>query len=417
MITVSQEQLSKLDHCGEPLQVGVACWDDGEAVVVLEDGQSARETGILARAREGAAVGQRVPEYAHAGLRAVVMQFDHPSATVLGWIRSEEQWHEARVEVIPLRDDLYSRVRGILETAALADKTVVLVGLGSVGSTIAVELAKCGVMRFVLWDPERLKVVNVCRHYAGLSHVGRFKTKFLRDAILEKNPYAQVTTHEVGVAWENLQIVRDCLRQADLGIGSPDNQEARIILNKACVDEGRPLILAGAFRRAFGGQVFRIRPRRSFCYQCFLGALDTDLEEQAIPREVLAEPIAYSDRPVPIEPGLSNDIAPISTMAVKLAIQELLQGKPTTLRSLDEDLTASWFIWVNRREVETDFAALKPLACDIDGMHVLRWYGVRYERVKTCPACGEYNAATQEKLGMHISEEEALAFAQPSLRE
>ena len=48
--------------------------------------------------------------------------------------------------------------------------------------------------------------------------------------------------------------------------------------------------------------------------------------------------IAYSDIPnIPIEPGLSTDIAPISIFIVKLAILELLKGDEHTLHSLYDD--------------------------------------------------------------------------------
>ena len=41
-------------------------------------------------------------------------------------------------------------------------------------------------------------------------------------------------------------------------------------------------------------------------------------------RQAAAEAIAYSDRPVAIEPGLSLDVLPIANMLTKLALMELL---------------------------------------------------------------------------------------------
>ena len=130
-----------------------------------------------------------------------------------------------------------------------------------------------------------------------------------------------------------------------------------------------------------------------------------------ISSEEQAERIAYSDRPVAIEPGLSNDIAPISTMVVKLAIQHLIQGHPTTLSSLDEDLVAPWYLWLNRREKETDYAKLEPLEFNVDGMHVLRWYGIDLGRNDACPCCGDFVrlAAQQERL--EVTSEDTAAFA------
>ena len=55
--------------------------------------------------------------------------------------------------------------------------------------------------------------------------------------------------------------------------------------------------------------------------------LPEQAQDQEISNRRAAEGLAYADRPVAIEPGLSTDIAPISLMVVKLAIQELLKDQ------------------------------------------------------------------------------------------
>ena len=112
-------------------------------------------------------------------------------------------------------------------------------------------------------------------------------------------------------------------------------------------------------------------------------------QDQEISSEEQAEHLSYTDRPVPIEPGLSTDIAPVSLMVVKLVIQELLKGTETTLASLNDDLVAPLFFWLNRRESGTQYEKLKPLEFNISGMHILRWYGIAMERHPECPVCGE----------------------------
>jgi hypothetical protein len=122
------------------------------------------------------------------------------------------------------------------------------------------------------------------------------------------------------------------------------------------------------------------------------------------------ERVAYSDRPTPIEPGLSIDIDPISQMTAKVALQELLRGLPTTLRSLDEDLEANWYLWLNRREVGTSFESLEFLGFGVDGMRILRWCGIRCERDPACPVCGNHAPALGEMAGVSATAEEVDAF-------
>jgi hypothetical protein len=112
-------------------------------------------------------------------------------------------------------------------------------------------------------------------------------------------------------------------------------------------------------------------------------------KDQEVSSQEQAENLSYTDRPVPIEPGLSTDIAPVSIMLVKLVIQELLKGTETTLSSLDDDFVAPLFFWLNRREAGTQYEKLKPLEFNISGMHILRWYGIAMERHPECPVCGE----------------------------
>lgn len=327
-----------------------------------------------------------------------------------GWVRRGGGWQEARVVVVPVREALASRTRGLLETAILADKRVFTAGVGSGAAPIVMELAKLGVSQ-ILMDHDRVEVGNVVRHVADLGDVGRYKVNVMAERARGKNPYSTVETSKEKITWDTEELVADFVGRSDLVVCGVDDHEARVILNNVCVRLNTPLIVAGAFRRAYGGQVLFVKPGLTPCYQCFLHALPEQVRDQEISSEEQAERLAYSDRPVAIEPGLSNDIAPISTMVVKLAIQHLIQGHPTTLSSLDEDLVAPWYLWLNRREKETDYAKLEPLEFNVDGMHVLRWYGIDLERNDACPCCGDFVRLAAQQEGLEVTSEDTAAYA------
>ncbi|MDP6402603.1 MAG: ThiF family adenylyltransferase [SAR202 cluster bacterium] len=99
---------------------------------------------------------------------------------------------ECHVEVVRPETDVFSRLKGIFDTRLRAPMTVGVIGLGSGGSIGAVELAKSSVGGFILIDFDRLKAHNISRHACGLADVGRFKTRAVRDAILQHNPTASV---------------------------------------------------------------------------------------------------------------------------------------------------------------------------------------------------------------------------------
>ena len=91
------------------------------------------------------------------------------------------------------------------------------------------------------------------------------------------------------------------------------------------------------------------------------------------------------EREAAIQVGLTSDIAPISNMIVKLALLELSRGRAGGLDSLDGDLTADFYTWANRREGV--YAGLAPLGTYVDGMCILRWYGVAARRNAGCMEC------------------------------
>ncbi|MEI8042438.1 MAG: ThiF family adenylyltransferase [Verrucomicrobiota bacterium] len=317
----------------------------------------------------------------------------HPYV-IRGYVRQGGKWEEDQVRMVPVREDLFSRSRGLLETDVLKGKKVFLKGLGSVGSTVARLLAQSGIGEFLLMDNDRLEVSNLVRHEAGLSHIGRLKTKVMADLIREKNPYAMVQTIEAKLNEGNRELGRECVRRADLVIDTGDERKGKLLLNRLCMEENKRLVISGAFRRAHGGQVLRVRPGKSACYQCFCQLLTSDGNPFAGQE---TEPIAYADRPVPIEPGLSIDIDPICHLTAKLGLQELLRDVPTTLRSLDQDLEANWYWFLNRREAGTQYESLEPLGFGMDGLRILRWYGIDFPRNPECVVCGDLAAAAAKE--------------------
>jgi molybdopterin/thiamine biosynthesis adenylyltransferase len=313
-------------------------------------------------------------------------------ALIRGEIRcfaaEENTYRPLEVTVLPERADVFDRVRGVFETDVLRERSVAVLGLGSGGSVILRELARSGVGRFLLVDHDRLEIGNVCRHESGLSDVGRRKTAAAAEMVRDRNPAAEIRTLALKIGSDTLDELTAEIDRfgVDVVVCATDNRTSRLLVNRMCVLAGIPALYAGVFRRAYGGQVLRYLPGLSPCYQCFVSALPG----MAADREVSshAQAIAYSDRPVAVEPGLASDIAPIALLVAKLTIQELLSGTPTTLDSLDEDLVAPLYLWLNRREAGTEYATWPPMATGVDEMSVLRWYGIELPRNKACSACG-----------------------------
>ena len=232
-------------------------------------------------------------------------------------------------ELIPSREELYSRNKGILEVDILREKRVLIVGLGSFGSQIAVELAKAGVGSFALMDFDRVELHNLARHIATVNDIGRLKTDVVEDAVKGKNPYAAVDKYPVDLNDEPA-LVSEEVRKADIVVCATDNNRSRFALSKVLKEEGKVGIFGRAITRAEGGDVFRYRPGGP-CYSCLIGKGFSNEEEisnlQAARREGrIPAYVSQEDAEAMVQVGLSSDILPICNLMVKLVLVVLSIG-------------------------------------------------------------------------------------------
>ncbi len=393
------------------LPVTFSSWDDGDALTQSElcvqaspatvrgalllgqyHGKEAAELAIILEPTEGATSEQDVfvsPEGAVYRGRFVNRGQQNPPSPDIVFADVEPQ--------------LALRRSGVLETTILKDKTVLCIGLGTGGAHVAVELAKCGVGRFLLVDRDRLSVGNVVRHPGGISQVGRSKVNVVRDLILEKNPKARVEVHAVDLGYRNRDAINELVRAANIVICGTDNRQSKLLINELCVTANITAVYGGAFSRAYGGQILRVRPKRSPCYQCFVATMPDEASDIEISSATDASEIAYSDRPVAIEPGLSLDVLPIANMLAKLVLLELVADKSSTLNTLRRDFDAPWYLWLNRPEPGTQYADLPPLSESSDEMTINRWYGIYLDRDEACPVCGDFVASLASSYGLDPS--------------
>lgn len=77
-----------------------------------------------------------------------------------------------------------------------------IVGCGSVGSALAVMLARCGVTKFVLWDFDKVEAKNVANQAFGAADVGKPKVEALRDILIGINPEIEKTVRLQPKGWQ-----------------------------------------------------------------------------------------------------------------------------------------------------------------------------------------------------------------------
>jgi len=225
------------------------------------------------------------------------------------------------VSVYDLYTNVFSRNTGILETDKMKEKTAVIVGCGSVGSLVSLELARAGVGNFILIDADILEYHNICRHQCGIDDVGKYKTKCLKDKILKINPSAKIKLHICGV--EEIPIVswdESLHEDSTIIIGCGDNRASDVQSNRIASGYGVPFLSIGLWERAGAGEIFYWLPKKSMpCYGCALG------DGGGLSGRVNANSHhIYSNQEeiesIKFEPGISADISFVTLIGVKLAI-------------------------------------------------------------------------------------------------
>lgn len=167
--------------------------------------------------------------------------------------------------------NIFSRNTGILESDVMLNKSAIISGCGSVGSLVALELAKAGVGNFVLIDNDTIAYHNLCRHQCGVKDVGKFKVNAVKERILQINPSAQVTVFASILEDIAKEVFDEHCRKGAIIIGCADNRESDVYANQISCFYKVPFISIGLWQRAFAGEIFYCIPEETPCYLCSVG--------------------------------------------------------------------------------------------------------------------------------------------------
>lgn len=263
---------------------------------------------------------------------------------LIGWWENQtlhllqiDTLREVKIESYALQIDIFSRNVGILESTVMLQKKAVFVGCGSVGSLVAVELAKAGVGNFMLIDNDVFGYHNICRHQCGIYDVGHFKTDALADRIFQINPYATVMKKNCMIQEIDRGEMEDFCNEDTIIIGGADNREGDLYASDFALENKMPFISIGCWERAFAGEIFYCLPNGMPTYRDFLKAMGY------ISGRVTQNRRFYTTEEdlekVSFEPGISADVNFITIIGVKIILDLLNRSTPGFIQRLVPYLT------------------------------------------------------------------------------
>ncbi len=162
----------------------------------------------------------------------------------------------------------------------LSEKTILILGVGGVGSWVATQLCQSGFERFILVDDDEIELSNLNRSLYSKPDVGRGKIDALAERMRALSP-------KICVRGEKERLV-DASRLAELfpelqGSGivvncadAPSVDATSSIVDKVCKSTATPYVIAGGYNLHLSLIGMTVLPGKTACYHC--GRLT--LEEQ-----------------------------------------------------------------------------------------------------------------------------------------
>jgi adenylyltransferase/sulfurtransferase len=173
---------------------------------------------------------------------------------------------------------------GIEGQERLRAASVLVVGLGGLGSPVAMYLAAAGVGRLLLADFDAVDLSNLQRQILHTTErVGIPKADSACVTLAALNPEVELVRVKRSLSEETLPAL---VGEVDLVVDGSDNFATRFAVNAACTAAGKPLVSGAAIRMEGQVAVYSGQPGGP-CYQC-LYPRDGTLDETCTANGILA---------------------------------------------------------------------------------------------------------------------------------
>ena len=138
-------------------------------------------------------------------------------------------------------EDLLKRnVKGV--SKKLKETKVCILGLGGLGSNVAVLLARAGIGYLKLVDFDIVEASNLNRQQYRISHIGLKKTEAIRTIIKEINPFVEVGTLDIKVDRKNIHSI---VEDIEIVVEAFDRAETKAMtLEKLLTDKNKIVVSA-----------------------------------------------------------------------------------------------------------------------------------------------------------------------------
>lgn len=172
---------------------------------------------------------------------------------------------------------------GIEGQEKLGNACALIIGMGGLGSPIAMYLASAGVGHLIIVDDDQVELSNLQRQIIhNTASLGLAKVESALTHLQALNPECRVSAINARLDREALSTQ---VKLADVVIDASDNFKTRFMINEVCVQLRKPLVSGAAIRLEGQVSVFRNNNDNSPCYHCLYkdeGELDQSCSSNGV---------------------------------------------------------------------------------------------------------------------------------------
>lgn len=139
--------------------------------------------------------------------------------------------------MIPSKEEMYQALKerhGAELQAKFQNAKVAVLGLGGLGSNIAIALARAGVGYLHLIDFDKVDITNLNRQQYFVHQLGQYKTEALSETLKQIAPYCQVETTTIKVTKDD---IKELLKNEDIICEAFDKAEAKAMLVEGVLEQ------------------------------------------------------------------------------------------------------------------------------------------------------------------------------------
>jgi molybdopterin/thiamine biosynthesis adenylyltransferase/ubiquitin-protein ligase len=215
----------------------------------------------------------------------------------------------------------------------LAEKKIAVVGLGSLGSKVAISLTRMGAKKFFLVDDDVLLPENLCRHALDWRSVGCHKASAIARSIEQIGSKTEVEISRINLTGQEnpatLSGVLARLARCDLVLDMTANSQVFNLLTGACQQSSTLLVWAEVFAGGIGGLVARSRPQKDPSPQVIRAAFLRYTEENPFPESSSPLPYTLENLEGNVMVASDADVAVIAGHTADIAADAVLKREPS----------------------------------------------------------------------------------------